>query len=141
MGTASFRRGHLQELLARRRRGLPQLRTGAFNGPAAGRDALIDGFCGVAHFHVDGLEGHVQLFGDDLRKRGFDARTQIHFAREHSHFAIASNGDPGVQRAGLRLVVERTRRARRHLRHDLAEGIEKVEADHQGARPLEDLPA
>ena len=86
-------------------------------------------------------EGHIQLFGDDLRERGFDAGAQVHFAGEDGHFAVAADGDPGVQRAGLRLVVASARCAGRHLRQHVGNRIEKIEGNNQGAGALEDLPA
>ena len=53
---------------------------------------------GVAHHHLDALEGDVQLVGCHLRECGSRASAQIHFAGEHGDAAIARDREPGVDR-------------------------------------------
>ena len=77
--------------------GLTQLRAVALDAAAAGGDALIDGIRGVAGYHADTGEGHIQFFGDDLREGGFGARAEFHFAGEHGDGLVLRDGEPGIE--------------------------------------------
>src|SRR5580704_18730242 len=120
------RGGKLQELLPGCRRGMTQLGTRKFDGSAAGSNSLIDGGGGIARDHLDLLELHVELVGDDLAQSGFHARAEIHFARKHRDHAVAPDGDPGIERS--RLQVSGEIRPGAELRHSARNGAEKIEA-------------
>ncbi len=66
----------------------------------AGRAALIDAGCGVAHEHLDGLERHIELFGDDLPDGGEQSLSHIHLAEIGGNGAVAVDGDVRRQLVG-----------------------------------------
>ena len=97
----------------RRGRGLPQLRTAAFDRGAADGRGLVDGHGGVAGLHVNLAEGHIEFFRHDLREGGQHAGAEIDLAREDGDVSVRRHCQPGIERGGLRSIGPKISRARR----------------------------
>src|SRR5947208_6256890 len=100
---AETRSGEFEQLLARHGSSLPQLRPSSFNGSTAGRDALIDHLRSVQAGHFDPIERNVELLGDDLCQRGFDAGSQVDLAAKDGNRAVFADGEPGIELRWIRL--------------------------------------
>ena len=75
-------RGARQQELPRLRGGLAQRDRGDLNGLAGDGRTLIGNARGIAQHHDDARKGHVELFGDDLPKRGPNPGSKIDMAIE-----------------------------------------------------------
>jgi hypothetical protein len=73
---------------SRLRRSAPQRYRGDLDGLAGNGGALVGGSFGVAQYHRDALQRHVQLFGDDLRERCSHTRAEVDVTIERGDAAI-----------------------------------------------------
>jgi hypothetical protein len=80
---------------------------------------------GVPHHHLDPVEGDVELFGRQLRKRGPGACTEIHLPTEDRDAVFGTDGDPGINRFldhGFRRAQRRGTGRAGHTRHGETDG-------------------
>ena len=91
-------RSTLDESCARARRRTAQFRAALRDGQVGAGQPLVRRGAGVAHHHLDFVEGNVEFVSGDLRQRGARAGAQIHLAAVHRHPAITADGEPGVER-------------------------------------------
>src|SRR4029434_6929341 len=103
----------------------------------AGRDALINRFRGVRARHLDLFKRDIELFCDDLRQRGLDARTKVNHAAQDVSGAVRCDCEPGVKRRWVRFASGTDCL----LREEVGYRGKKIEADNQRSRALEKLPA
>ena len=135
-------RRQLQQQAADGRRGIAQ-RFGALADRRAAADAaLIRGPRRVAHHERHAIGRDIQLLGDDLRERGFDAHADFHFAGEDVHEAVPIDPKPRVEPAAPRWQRRRRRRRLQRRRGQSRDDrrIDQAEADEQTARVLEKVP-
>ena len=63
--------------------------------------------------HLDGLERHVELFGDDLADGDEQAVAHVHLAEEGGDGAVGIDGDVGRELVGRQRRLGRALRVRR----------------------------
>ena len=113
------------------RRGAPQLRAALENRQICRGEPLVGRGRGVAHHHLDPLEGDVELLGRELRQRGAGPGAEVDLAAVHGDAVFRADGQPGVDR----LFRDRLRRAQR-----LGAGrAEHGKADDERAARLEEF--
>jgi len=83
---------------------------------------------GVGQIELDGLERHVELFGDHLADGDGDAVAHVHLAEEGGDGAVGIDGNVG------RELVGRQRWFDSGLCMGLADGEDGVEADRHADR-------
>jgi hypothetical protein len=120
---ARFRRGVAQRLCALL---IPVLPEGA---------ALVARGSGIAHQHVDPLEGHVELVGRRSARSPAPGSAHVHLAEERLHPAARQHRDPGIE-LGRNQVLPRSRNL---LGDRFFEGNKN--RDDQGATRLQELSA
>src|SRR5208337_1633485 len=89
---------------------------------------------GVAHDHIDRIEGDVEFVGSKLRQRGLRPLSQFHLANETSDLAIAADTKIGIE-------IGRVAGAARQMRRFLERGhrIRGEEDEEPSARELQEL--
>ena len=123
---------HLEQHAARFGRGHAHLLAAELDAGRTGGAALVHAGCGVAHEDLDGLERHVELFGDDLADGDEQAVAHVHLAEVGVDGAVGVDGDVG------RELVRRQRRlgalrARFVDRRQQFEPDRRADRDHQSA--------
>ena len=136
-GDAEFLRRPVEQRLARRRAGLPDLDAAVLDREAAEGGALIRGEQGIARDELHALHRHAELLGGDLRQRGVGAGAEVDLSGVHRDHALAVDGDEAVDAIGgdgLRPQVVRVDGGVRGLRrervshHERARGFQEVAA-------------
>ena len=107
-GTPSFCGRHLDQYAARFGGGDAHLLAAVLDAGGAGGAALVHAGGGVAHEYLDGLERHIELFGNHLADGDEDALAHVHLAE------IGIDGAVGVDRNEGRELIRRERRLRSH---------------------------
>src|SRR6185312_12629641 len=114
---------------------LAQLQPRDLNREAAPGWALIGCEQRIALNDVNRRERYVELVGHHLRQRSLDAGAQFDMSAIDGHLTIPADCEPRVHR------FEVLRDRKRRLSERLADRARKVEAHHQRATGLEELPA
>ena len=91
-------RGARDQKLPGLRGGLAQRHRRNLDGFARNRRALIGNARGIAEYHDDARERHIEFFGDDLPKRGADPRAEIDVAVEGGDRPVRGDLDEGLER-------------------------------------------